>query len=300
MPMTFDIIAGSSVPGLAQGIARRMGTTAHFPVIEKFPDGEIHVIEGDYAPAETVVYVQTMHPRPNDALVEMEFTVDLLKELGAKRVIAVIPYLGYTRQDTRHVHGEAIAIRSMLKALDFTGVDDIVSVDIHLHRLSLSDLSGFSRIKLHEASAVDLLAKEAGKRLTNPLVVGPDSESERWAARAAELLGSNYDVLEKTRISAKEIEIKPRSMDVKGRDVLIIDDIVSTGGTVMQVIKSLRAQGAGRITTACTHAVLSDIDSLTGLFRAGMDEFLSTNTINNEFGIVDVSGIITEKLKEIL
>lgn len=298
--MTFDIIAGSTVPGLTQGIARKMGTTAHFPSIEMFPDGEIHVIEGDYTPADTVVYVQTMHPRPNDALVEMQFTVDLLKELGAKRVIAVIPYLGYTRHDARHVKGEAIAVKSMLKALDLTGVDDILSVDIHLHRLSLSDLASFSKIKMHEASAVDLLAKEAGKRLTSPVVIGPDSESERWAARAAELLGSNYDVLEKHRLSAKEIEIKPRSMDVKGRDVLIIDDIVSTGGTVMQVIKSLRALGANRITTACTHAVLSDIDTTTGLFRAGMDEFLSTNTINNEFGIVDVSGVIADKLKTIL
>ena len=131
-------------------------------------------------------------------------------------------------------------------------------------------------------------------------MIGPDAESERWAARAAELLGTDYDVLEKTRVSAKEIHIKPRKLDAKGRDVLIIDDIVSTGGTIMEVIKSLKAQGASRITAACTHAVLSDIDTLTGLFRAGMDEFIATNTINNEFGIVDVSGIIADKLKEIV
>jgi ribose-phosphate pyrophosphokinase len=298
--MTFDIISGSTEPGLAANVARRLGVKAHYPSIAKFPDGEIRVIEGDYTPQPTVAYVQTMHPRPNDTLVEMMFTVDLLKDLGAKRVIAVVPYLGYTRQDTRHEKGEAISVKSMLKALDFTGVDDILSVDIHLHRLSLSEMSGFSRIKMHEVSAVDLLAQKAGKSLTKPLVIGPDAESERWAARAAELLDTDYDVLEKTRVSAKEIHIKPRKLDSKGRDVLIIDDIVSTGGTVMEVIKSLKAQGAGRITAACTHAVLSDIDTLTGLFRAGMDEFIATNTINNEFGIVDVSGIIADKLKEIV
>lgn len=298
--MQIDIISGSSVPGLAQNIARRLGGSAHFPQIEKFPDGEIHVIEGDYTPGETVAYVQTMHPRPNDMLVEMEFTVDLLKELGAKRVIAVVPYLAYTRQDTRHEKGEAIAVKSMLKALDFTGVDDILSVDIHLHRLSLADLAGFSRIKMHEVSAADLLARQAGMHLKKPLVIGPDSESERWAADAARMLGSDYDVLEKTRLSAREIQHKPRSLDANGRDVLIIDDIVSTGGTMMDVIRSLKAQGAKRITAACTHAVLSDIDTLTGLFRAGMDEFISTNTINNEFGIVDVSGILADKLREIV
>jgi ribose-phosphate pyrophosphokinase len=297
--MQFDVISGSSVPGLAQSIARRLGVAAHFPSIEKFPDGEIHVVEGDYAPRATVAYVQTMHPHPNDMLAEMLFTVDLLKELGARRVIAVVPYLGYTRQDTRHVKGEAIAIRSMLKTLDTAGVDDIVSVDLHLHRLSLADLSGFSRIRVHEVSASDLLARQAGMHLSKPLVVGPDSESERWAARAAEMLNTDYDVLEKIRLSPKEIQHKPRSLDVSGRDVLIIDDIVSTGGTMMDVIRSLKAQGAKRITAACTHAVLSDIDTLTGLFRAGMDEFISTNTINNEFGIVDVSRVIADKLKEI-
>ena len=139
--MTFDIISGSTVPGLAANVARRLGVRAHYPNIARFPDGEIRVIEGDYTPSPTVAYVQTMHPRPNDTLVEMMFTVDLLKDLGAKRVIAVVPYLGYTRQDTRHEKGEAISVKSMLKALDFTGVDDILSVDIHLHRLGLQELS---------------------------------------------------------------------------------------------------------------------------------------------------------------
>jgi len=297
--MTFDIISGSTVPGLAANVARRLGVKAHYPSIARFPDGEIRVIEGDYTPSETVAYVQTMHPRPNDTLVEMMITVDLLKELGAKRVIAVVPYLGYMRQDTRHEKGEAVSIRTVLKTLDFAGVDDIIGVDLHLHRLGRAELESFCKITIHEVSAMELLAMKAGKNLTKPLVIGPDAESERWAARAAELLGTDYDVLEKTRISAKEIRIKPRKLDAKGRDVLIVDDMVSTGGTIMEVIKSLKAQGAGKITAACTHAVLSDIDTLTGLFRAGMDEFIATNTINNEFGIVDVSGIIADRLKEI-
>lgn len=298
--MTFDIISGSTVPSLAASIARRLGAKAHYPSITKFPDGEIRIIEGDYTPSATVAYVQTMHPRPNDTLVEMQLTVDLLKELGVERVIAVIPYLGYMRQDTRHQKGEAVSIRTVLKTLDFVGVDDIVGVDLHLHRLGRAELESFCSITIHEVSAMDLLAKKAGKSLSRPLVIGPDAESERWASRAAELLDTDYDVLEKTRVSAKEIHIKPRKLDAKGRDVLIIDDIVSTGGTIMEVIRSLRAQGAGKIMAACTHAVLSDIDTLTGLFRAGMDEFIATNTINNEFGVVDVSSVIAEKLKEIV
>jgi ribose-phosphate pyrophosphokinase len=298
--MTIDIISGSTVPGLVANVARRLDVKAHYPNIARFPDGEIRVIEGDYTPQPTVAYVQTMHPRPNDTLVEMMFTADLLKDLGAKRVIAVVPYLGYTRQDTRREAGEAISVKSMLKALDFAGVDDILSVDIHLHRLSLSEMSNFSKIGMHEVSAVDLLAQKAGKSLTKPLVIGPDVESERWAARAAELLGTDYDVLEKTRVSAKEIQIKPRKLDANG-----------PGRADHRRHRQHRrhhhgsdqvAEGAGRGPDhggMYPHAVLSDIDTLTGLFRAGMDGFFATNTINNEFGIVNVSGIIAEKLQEI-
>jgi ribose-phosphate pyrophosphokinase len=113
-------------------------------------------------------------------------------------------------------------------------------------------------------------------------------------------LGSSYDVLEKRRISPKEIEIRPRTLDVKGRDVLIIDDIVSTGDTIMKVITSLKAKGADRIAAAFTHGVLSGEDAAAGLYRAGATHLISTNTINNEFSRVDVGPVIAAKLKELL
>ena len=296
--MTPVVVAGSSHPGMALSIAQALGAKAYFPKVERFPDGETHIVA---PPVKgTVVYVQTMHPYPNEMLVEMEFTVDLLKELGAEKIIAVVPYLAYTRQDTRHEEGEAIAIKAMLRQLECAGVGGVLSVDIHLHRLSLKDMSGLTSIKLYEVSAVDALAKEAGRYLKKPVVVGPDSESERWAKRAAELLDSHYDVLEKNRLSPTEIEIKPKTLDVKGRDVLIIDDIVSTGDTIMKVIRSLRAKGAGRIAAAFTHGVLSGEDAAAGLYRAGATHLISTNTINNEFSRVDVGPIIAAKLKEIL
>ena len=292
------VVAGSSHPGMALSIAQALGAKAQFPVVEKFPDGETHIV----APSVkgTAVYVQTMHPYPNEMLVEMEYTADLLKELGADKIVAVVPYLAYTRQDTRHMDGEGIAVKSMLRMLEKAGVSDIVSVDIHLHRLSLKDMSSLASVKLHEVSAVDALAKESGRFLKAPVVVGPDSESERWAKRAAELLGSSYDVLEKNRISPTEIEIKPKTLDVKGRDVLIIDDIVSTGDTIKKVIESLRAKGANKIAAAFTHGVLSGEDAAAGLYRAGATYLISTNTINNEFSRVDVGPIIAQKLKDII
>lgn len=292
------IVAGSSHPGMALSIARALGAKAVFPVVEKFPDGETHVV----APAVkgTAVYVQTMHPYPNDMLVEMALTADLLAEQGADRIVAAVPYLAYTRQDTRHEEGEGVAVRSMLRMLERAGVDDIISVDIHLHRLGLGELSGMTAVRLHEVSAVDALAKEAGRWLDTPVVVGPDSESERWARRAAELLHCHWDALEKRRISPTEIEIRPKSLDVAGRDVLIIDDIVSTGVTIRRTIESLRAQGARTIAAAFTHGVLSGGDAAAGLYRAGADFLVSTNTIDNEFSRVDVGPVIAAGLREIL
>lgn len=298
--MKIDVIAGSSAPGLTYDIASALGARSHFPVVEKFPDGETHIIAPGIKELDNVVYVQTMHPDPNEMLIEMALTADLIKEMGAKRLIAAVPYLGYTRQDKRHEEGEAVSIKPVLRMLETSGVDDILSVDIHLHRLTLDDLTNMTSINFHEVSAVDSIAKVAGRNLSRPLVIGPDSESERWAKRAAELLGSSYDVLEKRRLSATEIEITPKSVDVRGKDVLIIDDIVSTGGTIKEVVSSVRSKGANKVVAAFTHGVLSDEDAVPGLYRAGVSELISTNTINNEFSRVDVAPILARKLKEMI
>jgi ribose-phosphate pyrophosphokinase len=293
------VIAGSGSVSVAARLSEELASPAIFPKVDIFPDGEVHVELGEDRVRGTAIYVQTMHPSPDRSLVEACITIELLKDLGAEKVVAVIPYLAFTRQDTRHVPGEAVAIRPALKMLDACGADLLLSVDIHLHRLGLGEMSRMTRMKIHEASAVDLLAKEAGRTLKSPIVVGPDSESERWAVRAAEILDGGYDVLEKKRLSPSRIEITPKNVDVSGRDVLIIDDIVSTGCTMVEVIRSMKEHGASRIEAAFTHGVLAG-GSGASLLRAGASRLISTNTINNEFSIVDVSPAIAERLKEIL
>lgn len=286
------IISGSSVPKMAREISRLMNCDFDVAKLIRFPDGELQVQVDSID--KNVIYVQTMAPRPNELLMEMLLTIDLLKDLGAKKVTACVPYLGYTRSDFRSTSGNSINIHTLFTLLESIGVDELVSVDIHTHRLSRRDMAKLTPIKLREATAIPVLARSA--KLEKPVVIAPDIEARRWASAAAKALGTDYDVMEKKRISPTEVRIKPKELDVKGRDVLIVDDMVSTGNTVIKLAKSLKKQGAKRIHAAFTHAVLSTSDVVLNMYYAGIKELISTNTIPNEFAVVDVSGLIAKKL----
>lgn len=287
------VIAGSSVPKLAREISKLLNCDFDVAKLIRFPDGELQVQVDSVD--KNVIYVQTMAPRPNEMLMEMLLTIDLLRDLGAKHITAAVPYLGYTRSDYRSTTGNSINIHTLFTLLESVGVKKLVSVDIHTHRLSLRDMAKLTSIKLKEATAFPMLAKSA--KLEKPLVFAPDVEARKWARAAANAIDADYDVIEKKRISPTEVEIKPKDVDVKNKDVLIVDDIVSTGNTVIKLAKSLKKQGAKRIYAAFTHAVLSTSDVVLNMYHAGINELISTNTIPNEFAVVDVSSLIAEKLK---
>ncbi len=286
------VISGSSVPKLALRISRLINCDFDVAKLIRFPDGELQVQIDSID--KNVVYVQTMSPLPNEMLMEMLLTIDLLKDLGAKHVIAAVPYLGYTRSDFRSTSGNSINIHTLFTLLESIGIDELISVDIHTHRLSLRDMSKLTSVKLKEATAFPSLAKAA--ELKKPVVIAPDIEARRWARAAAKALDTEYFVMEKKRISPTEVKITHRDLDVNNRDILIVDDIVSTGNTVIKLAKSLRKQGAKRIHAAFTHAVLSTGDVVLNMYYAGIRELFSTNTIPNEFAAVDVSGLIADKL----
>lgn len=287
------VIAGSSVPKLAREISKILNCDFDVAKLIRFPDGELQVQVDSVD--KNVIYVQTMAPRPNDMLMEMLLTIDLLRDLGAKHITAAVPYLGYTRSDYRLTTGNSINIHTLFTLLESVGVKRLISVDIHTHRLSLKDMAKLTSIKLKEATAFPMLAKSA--KLEKPLVLAPDVEARKWARAAANAIDADYDVIEKKRISPTEVEIKLKDVDVKNKDVLIVDDIVSTGNTVIKLAKSLKKQGAKKIHAAFTHAVLSTSDVVLNIYHAGINELISTNTIPNEFAVVDVSNLIAEKLR---
>ncbi|MDI6889276.1 MAG: ribose-phosphate diphosphokinase [Methanocellales archaeon] len=291
------VVAGSSVPGLAREISEDFRCKFAAARVHKFPDGELHIQVTENVYGKRVIYIQSMSPCPDDKLVELLITVDLLNELGADNVTLVAPYLGYTRQDARMKPGEAVNARTLFKLLDAVRINELVSVDIHLHRLSSKELAKLTDITIKEVSAIPQLAQHVGNMLDNPLMIAPDSEAGRFAKVAAKVLGSDYDVMQKRRLSPTKVQILPKKLHVEGGDVVIVDDIVSTGDTMVETAKALKQQGARRIIAAFTHPVLSDESVAQKMFDAGISKIISTNTIPSKYGVVSVADLIVAQLE---
>lgn len=290
------ILGGSSAQVLAIKIGRLLKAPVLLPEIKRFPDGEKYVRITEDVNGKTVAVIQSFYHQPDEFLIEYFLMVDTLKDLGAKRVLGVVPYFAYARQDERFKPGEAVSFRIVTKLIEEVGTDEIYTVDTHLHRVE--QLTEVFRIPAHNLTAVPLLAQYIKKNfeLTDLIVIGPDEEAEQWAKVAAKELEAEYDVLEKERLGPSEVRIKTRELDVKNRDVVIVDDIISTGGTMVEAIKMLKEHGAKNIIAACTHPILVQ-NALTKIYQAGVLAVVGTDTVPSSISFVSVAPVIAEALR---
>lgn len=291
------VIGGSASGVLASKVAQELGLRASGLEIRRFPDGEKYLRVLDNVKNENVAVVQSIHHTPDELLFEYLLLVDTLKDLGAKKVIAFIPYFAYARQDERFKPGEALSFRTVSKLMESVGTDEIYTIDMHQHRVLKP--SEVFRIPSHNLSAMPLLAdyvKKTGS-LQKPLVIGPDAEAEQWAKLAAEQLSTEYDVFEKKRLGDNQVEIRPRKSNAKGRDILVVDDIISTGGTIVETTKILVEQGANKIAVACTHPILTN-GALQKIRAAGVKDIIGTDTVPSEISKVSVAPLIAEQIKK--
>lgn len=292
------VVSGSSARALALKVSKLSGVEYIEVQTKKFPDNEKYVrILGDVE-GKTVFVIQSMGKAPDEYLLEYFLLVDALKDLGAKKVVGMIPYFAYARQDQRFKPGEALSIKTVSKLIEFVGTDKLYTIDCHRHRVKESEFSELVKIPVVDLSAMPLLAEYIKKnyRLENPIVMGPDAEAIEWARKAAEVLNCEYDVLEKKRISEREVEIKPRKIDVNGRDVVIVDDIISTGGTMVEAIKVIKREGARKIIVACTHPILVE-DALAKIYATGVFDVIGTDTVPSPISIVSVAPLLAEVVK---
>ena len=290
------ILGGSSAQVLAIKIGRLLKAPVLLPEIKRFPDGEKYVRIAEDVNDKTVAVIQSFYHQPDEFLIEYFLMVDTLKDLGAKRVLGVVPYFAYARQDERFKPGEAISFKIVTKLIEEVGTDEIYTVDTHLHRVE--QLSEVFRIPAHNLTAVPLLAQYIKKNfeLTDLIVIGPDEEAEQWAKVAAKELEAEYDILEKERLGPSEVRIKTRELDVKNRDIVIVDDIISTGGTMVEAIKMLKEHGAKNIIAACTHPILVQ-NALTKIYQAGALAVIGTDTVPSSISFVSVAPVIAEALR---
>ncbi|ADG13580.1 ribose-phosphate pyrophosphokinase [Methanocaldococcus infernus ME] len=284
------IVPGSKSQELAYKVSKALDVEMARVEFKRFPDNEIYVRILSEVNEDEAVIVSTQREQ-NDAIVEAILLADALKECGVKEITLVAPYLAYARQDKLFNPGEAISIRALAKI--YSNIFDRV-ITINPHEEHIKE---FFTIPFISGDAVPKLAEYVKDKLNDPIVLGPDQGALRFAKVAAEVLGTEYDYLEKTRISPTEIKIAPKSLDVKDRDVLIVDDIISTGGTVATAAKMLKEQGANEIIAACVHPVLIG-DALNKLYFSGIKEVVGTNTFSSEVSRVDVSEVIAKLIKE--
>ena len=282
------VIAGSSPTKLAERLAEKLGADLITSNIRVFPDGESKITLSG-TPSGRCIVVQSTHPPVDTNLIR---ALALVHKAGerASSVTAVIPYMGYARQDREFLGGEVVTLRVVARLLRGIGANRMVTVDMH-SGVGLSYLGQEAK----NVSAIPELAKYfGGMDLGNPLVVSPDRGGHNRAAEFAGVLGLEHIALEKERDRRTgAVSIRNDKVDTAGRDVILVDDMISTGGSMIKAAKFLKAQGCESVSASCTHALLVD-DTVERMRRAGIAQVVSANTIPGDTAKVDVSGIIAD------
>ena len=265
------VVAGSASGPFAERLARELGGAGAKPVAtecKRFPDGEGYVRLLADVKGRDVVVAQATAPDHN--LVELLLWLDAAREAGARSVTAAIPYLGYARQDRVFQPGEAISSRAVARAMA-SGCDRVITVDPHKEEV-LQFFGG----KAISVSAVPQLAATLGSWGVDA-ILAPDKGARERAERAAKQLRVGVDHLEKTRLSATEVRMKPKELDVRGKRVAILDDLIASGATMLTAAKQLKQQGATAVYAAATHGLFTG-NALPGLLSGGIDRILVTDT----------------------
>jgi len=287
-----SVISGKSSEDLARKLSRRIKANLVKSEVKIFPDGESKItLSGNISKRKSIV-VQSIYPPVDTNLVQALSLISKAKEISSE-VIAVIPYMGYARQDREFLPGEIITMKVLAKLFKGVGASKIIAVDIH----NIMSLKHFT-IKSKNVTAIPDLVKYFKKlSLKNPLVVSPDQGGKDRAKEFAKEFESEYICLEKKRDrKTGKVQIKTRNTDkVVGRDLILVDDMISTGGSIIKATQFLKKQKCKRVYVACTHALLMN-NAEKKIRKAGVTKIISTNTIPGKTSVVDVSNTIAKAI----
>ena len=287
----YTVIGLDSSQDLAKGIARRLKAVYVKTESRVFPDGESKITIKKIPKQSIVLVVQSTSPPVDTNLLHLLSVISKVRKYSSK-IYAVMPYIGYARQDREFLEGEIITISVIGQMLRTVGTKKIITIDIHSSK-SLKEL----KISSENVTAVFELVKYFKKlRITNPLVVSPDSGGKQRAKEFAKLLGTDFLYLEKNRNrKTGQVNILTSKVSVKNRNIILVDDMISTGGSIIKSTQFLKKQKCKRIFVACTHALLVN-DAEKRIRNAGVSQIISTNTIPRKTSKVDVSKIIAESI----
>ena len=288
------IISGSASQALAANVARQLDEKLGLIETKKFPDGERYLrIKDEIAEDERVVVIQSTGFPQDENLMELFFILDTLNDMNVTDITVVSPYLGYSRQERRFKDTECISAKATAKLIQTMGVKRLISVNLHeesicdLYDIPAENLSAMPAIAEHIADTFD----------EKPIILAPDKGAENFAKEIATIIDTDYDYLEKVRLSPEKVETKPKNISVKGRKVVIIDDIISTGGTIVNAINILSEQGAKTVDVFCVHPVLVN-DAVLKINAAGASSVQATDSLKSDVSNISLASTIANSLKK--
>ena len=288
------IVPGPSSASLGRKMAEILEAKLVPVAFKKFPDGESYLRFEEEVAGEEVVVVQSTGPPQDTSLIQLLILIDAAKDLGAKRVTAVVPYLAYARQDKRFLLGEAISIQTVGKLLKAAGIDELLTVNVHEEKV----LKKFG-FPAESVSAMSLLAEHfKSKGFQGAFSLAPDRGAAQLAVEAAEVLGGEYGWLEKKRdLYTGEVKTEEKILNVSGKDVIIFDDIISTGGTVANAVKILKKQGARRVFAACAHPLMIG-NAKEKILQSGAEGIVGTDSVPSDVTVVSLAPLLAKVLAE--
>ncbi|MSS86270.1 MAG: phosphoribosylpyrophosphate synthetase [Thaumarchaeota archaeon] len=286
-----SVIAGKSSEDLAKKLSRKIKANLVRSEVRIFDDGESKITLNGEISKKRAIVVQSIYPPVDTNLIQALSLISKAKETSSE-VIAVIPYMGYARQDREFLPGEIITMKVLGKLFKGAGASKIIVVDIH----SMVGFKHFT-LKTKNVSAIPELVQYIKKlSLKNPLVVSPDQGGIQRAREFAKELGSEYIALVKTRDrKTGRVQIKTKNIDVANRDLILVDDMISSGGSIVKATQFLKKQKCKKVYVACTHALLMN-DAEKRIKKAGVTKIFSANTIPGKTSIVDISNAIAKAI----
>ncbi len=285
------VFSGSSNKDLAKEVVGYLGMDLGKSVLERFSDGEIHFYIDENVRGEDVFVIQTGSQERNFHLMELFIMIDALKRASAERISAVIPYYSYSRQDWKDRPRVPLTARLVADLLESSGADRVLTMDLHSPQIQ-----GFFSVPVDNLMAQGVFAKYVeGLNLDNLSVISPDAGGVGRAKWFAKLLNADLGIIDKRRPQPNVAQVFNVIGEVKGRNVVILDDMVDTAGTLVQSAEALKREGARKVYAACTHAVLSG-KAVERINNSILEKLIVTNTIPvpaefNQTGKIEVLSV---------
>ncbi len=297
-----EIFSGNANKGLAEEICKELGKKLGGMMVERFSEGEIRVKIDDNVRGKDVFVIQPTCPPPNENLMELLIIIDALKRASAGRITAVVPYYGYARQDRKDQPRVPISAKLVANLLTVAGASRILTMDLHA-----GQIQGFFDIPLDHLFAVNVFVEyiTSKLKLENYVVVSPDVGGIKTARAYAKRLGVGLAIVDKRRISPEKAEAMNILGEVEGKNAILVDDLIATGGSLIEAANALRRAGVKKIYAAVVHGVLSG-DAVKKIESSILEHLIITNTIpmddrkaSSKIKVLSVAPLLAEAIKRI-